>query len=244
MNSTRRARAGIIAVLAVLLAVMAPHPAAAQNQLDSLEQAALGLKPGQYLWRDLEPGGGQVSVVVSIPLQVVYAFRGETLIGVAAASTGKAGHTTPTGAFSVLQKRVFHRSNLYSNAPMPYMQRLTWSGIALHAGHNPGYPASHGCIRLPDGFAQLLFGATVMGAPVAVVNGEWSVPERPDEFPMIIVRADDLVSPRFADVTFSPRYARGEQTAMLRPAVSLRVRGDEWLVPDARLVVPERRRRW
>src|SRR3546814_10651322 len=75
------------------------------------------------------------------------------LVGMASVSTGMKGHRTPTGEFPVLQKRQWHRSNLYSNAPMPFMQRLTWDGIALHAGHNPGYPASHGCIRLQIGSA-------------------------------------------------------------------------------------------
>jgi hypothetical protein len=236
-----RAGRGLIAALAVMVAAAIPLPAAAQNGLDSLEQAALALKPGQYLWRDLNPGaGGKVSVVVSLPLQVVYAFRGDDLVGVAAASTGKVGKVTPTGKFTVLQKRVFHRSNLYSNAPMPYMQRLTWDGIAIHAGHNPGYPASHGCIRLPDGFAQLLFNATALGAPVAVVNGEWSVPQRPDEFPMIIAEADGRAASRFANVTFNPQPAprQGEHGAALQPAV---VRGDEWIVPDVELIVPDRR---
>src|SRR3546814_9593425 len=80
---------------------------------------------------------------------MAHVYDGDRLVGMASVSTGMKGHRTPTGEFPVLQKRQWHRSNLYSNAPMPFMQRLTWDGIALHAGHNPGYPARHGCIRLP-----------------------------------------------------------------------------------------------
>src|SRR3546814_12946813 len=88
----------------------------------------------------------------------------------ASVSTGMKGHRTTTGEFPVLQKRQWHRSNLYSNAPMLFMQRLTWDGIALHAGHNPGYPASHGCIRLPYDFARRLFGMTQVGTLVRVTS--------------------------------------------------------------------------
>jgi L,D-transpeptidase catalytic domain len=87
-------------------------------------------------------------------------------------STGTASHPTPTGIFSVIGKERFHRSNLYSNAPMPFMQRITWSGVALHQGVLPGYPASHGCIRLPGQFAQYLWGTTRMGARVIITRDE------------------------------------------------------------------------
>jgi hypothetical protein len=92
------------------------------------------------------------------------------LIGVSTVSTGRPGHETPTGVFTILQKRKEHYSNLYNNAPMPFMQRLTWDGIALHAGNLPGHPASHGCIRLPLGFAERLFGVTALGMTVIVTD--------------------------------------------------------------------------
>ncbi len=85
-----------------------------------------------------------------------------------------AGHTTPMGAFSVIQKQKFHKSNIYSGAPMPFMQRITWSGIAMHAGVLPGYPASHGCIRMPMAFAVKMYNWTRMGARVVVTPGELS----------------------------------------------------------------------
>jgi hypothetical protein len=81
------------------------------------------------------------------------------------------GTQTPTGVFTILQKDKHHRSSTYNNAPMPNMNRLTWSGIALHAGNLPGYPASHGCIRLPVKFSQLLFTVTHLGTPVILANG-------------------------------------------------------------------------
>ena len=113
-----------------------------------------------------------VLIVVSIPSQKLYVFKDGTLWDWSPVSTGKRGHATPTGAFSILQKRVRHRSNIYSNAPMPYMQRLTWAGVALHAGHVPGYPASHGCIRLPRAFAQKLFQLTDPASTAVLVSDQ------------------------------------------------------------------------
>ena len=130
---------------------------------------AADLRPGQFHWQEALAVPG-TSLVVSLVLQRVYVYRDEALVGVASISTGKRGKSTPPGEFSILQKARFHRSNLYSNAPMPFMQRLTWTGIALHAGHDPGFPASHGCIRLPFAFARDLFGMTSLGAPVTVAD--------------------------------------------------------------------------
>jgi lipoprotein-anchoring transpeptidase ErfK/SrfK len=110
----------------------------------------------------------KVWIVVSLPSQRAYVFRGGELIDSAPVSTGRPGHRTPTGRFPILQKRVHHYSNLYDNAPMPYMQRLTHGGIALHAGHLPGYPASHGCIRLPWGFARRLYRLTDFSSEVII----------------------------------------------------------------------------
>lgn len=113
-----------------------------------------------------------VLIVISKASQQMFVFKDGAAWGSSPVSTGKRGKATPSGVFPILQKRVFHRSNLYSNAPMPYMQRLTWSGIAIHAGHLPGYPASHGCIRLPRAFAQSLYGLTRFGSTTVVVTNE------------------------------------------------------------------------
>jgi hypothetical protein len=101
-----------------------------------------------------------VVIVVSLSSQQMHVFRDGAAWGSSPVSTGKRRKETPQGVFAVLQKKKFHRSNLYSNAPMPFMQRLTWDGIAIHAGKLPGYPASHGCIRLPNAFATKLFAIT------------------------------------------------------------------------------------
>jgi hypothetical protein len=114
---------------------------------------------------------GPVEIVVSLSEQRAYVYRGGVQIAESEASTGKEGHETPTGVFSILEKARYHRSSKYNDAPMPYMQRLTWYGVALHGGELPGYAASHGCIRLPLAFARKLFGLTTVGATVVVTDG-------------------------------------------------------------------------
>lgn len=128
------------------------------------------LEPGEFLWHPEVATSGPVVVIVSLPEQRAHVYRNGLRIGVSTVSSGKPGNDTPTGVYPILQKRVEHYSNLYDNAPMPYMQRLTWDGIALHAGRNPGYPASHGCIRLPREFAELLYDATSHGTTVVVAD--------------------------------------------------------------------------
>jgi len=159
----------LIAVSMTLgLGVSAPASARTMDGL-ALTEASASLAPNRYLWGN-EEAAGPVSVLISIPDQRAYVFRGETLVAASAVSTGKAGNDTPTGSFTILQKNARHFSNRYDNAPMPYMQRLTWDGVALHAGTNPGFPASHGCIRLPTAFAKKLFAITEMGATVEVTD--------------------------------------------------------------------------
>lgn len=111
-----------------------------------------------------------LQMLVSLKEQQIKVYRGTELIRTAPISSGKRGNSTPTGVFSILEKRRKHFSNLYNNAPMPFMQRLTWSGIALHQGRLPGYPASHGCIRLPRNFAKDLYGMTERGMHVVVTR--------------------------------------------------------------------------
>jgi len=134
------------------------------------------LKPGQYWWNPKLSPSGPVVALVSIPQQTIYVYRNGILIGRSTVSTGSKGHSTPGGVFSILEKKQTHRSKKYNNAPMPYMQRLTWSGIAMHSGQLPGYPASHGCIRLPYDFSQLLFDATAKGGTVVVGDGKTPTP--------------------------------------------------------------------
>jgi len=131
---------------------------------------ASSLKPGEFVWHPERSPSGPVAVIVSLPDQRVHVYRNGIRIGVSTCSTGREGHRTPTGVFTILQKDRNHRSSTYNNAPMPNMNRLTWSGIALHAGQLPGYPASHGCVRLPIAFSRLLFSVTHIGTPVIIAS--------------------------------------------------------------------------
>lgn len=134
------------------------------------------LKPGEYWWNPQLSPSGPLMVLVSVPEQTMHVYRNGILIGRSTVSTGTKGHSTPGGVFSILEKKATHHSKTYDNAPMPNMQRLTWSGIAMHSGNLPGYPASHGCIRLPYDFSQLLFTATSKGGTVVVGDGKVPVP--------------------------------------------------------------------
>jgi lipoprotein-anchoring transpeptidase ErfK/SrfK len=119
---------------------------------------------------------GPLVIAISINKQNMKIYDANGFFAETPISTGMAGHPTPTGVFSVIQKQKLHHSNIYSGAPMPFMQRITWSGIAIHAGVLPGYPASHGCIRMPTAFAVKMYGWTKMGARVVVTPGELSSP--------------------------------------------------------------------
>jgi hypothetical protein len=134
------------------------------------------LKPGEYWWKPELSPSGPLMVLVSIPQQVMNVYRNGILIGRSSVSTGSKGHATPGGVFTILEKKKEHYSKKYDNAPMPNMQRLTWTGIAMHSGNLPGYPASHGCIRLPYDFSQLLFAATSKGGTVVVGDGKTPTP--------------------------------------------------------------------
>jgi hypothetical protein len=133
------------------------------------------LKTGEYVWEPELAPDGPLLIVASITEQVVYVYRNGIRIARSSVSTGRPGHRTPTGVFTILEKEVHHASSIYKGAEMPYMERVTWNGIALHAGDLPGYPDSHGCIRLPLGFSKLLFGITMKGATVIIAD-EHSAP--------------------------------------------------------------------
>lgn len=134
-----------------------------------IEAEAEKLRPGQFVWRPELGNDGPVDVVVSLGAQRAYIFRDRRLVAVSSVSSGRRGNRTPTGTFPILQKKREHFSNIYDNAPMPNMQRMTWDGVALHAGAIPGYAASHGCVRLPMAFSDRLYGLTRIGSVVHVV---------------------------------------------------------------------------
>jgi lipoprotein-anchoring transpeptidase ErfK/SrfK len=170
-----------LATAAAALVAMAPATAVAATDATAPEVTALA--PNRFLWNDnatLEP----ISIVISIPDQKAYVYRGDLLIAASSVSTGKDGKDTPLGVFPILQKSERHKSNLYDSAPMPFMQRLTWDGVAIHAGLNPGFPASHGCIRVPTEFARRLFAVTSKGTPVLVTDASaaegWVPPTEAD----------------------------------------------------------------
>jgi hypothetical protein len=199
------------------LLLFAAAVAALPTNAQALSEAQL-LRTGQFAWADgmasaSTADADELSITVNIAKQRLYVYQAGQLIGISTVSTGKPGHSTPLGDFTVLQKRQWHRSNIYSNAPMPYMQRLTWTGIALHGGNLPGYPASHGCIRLPLAFAKQLFAITTLGVPVTIV-GKKNQPLVKLQFADIEWMAGDEV------VTFRPvsQPARG-MPANLVPAV-------------------------
>ncbi len=158
-------------ILAIAFALSVPIAVAAQTlPIPAADGRIEALKPGEYLWAPGIAPEGPVTIIVSLKTQKAYAYRNGVAIGVSTVSTGTKGFATPTGVFTVLQKDADHVSNLYKDAAMPFMQRLTWGGIAMHAGNLPGYPASHGCIRTPLAFAKLLFGITKMGITVVITQ--------------------------------------------------------------------------
>ena len=134
------------------------------------------LKPGEYWWKPGLSPRGPVVALVSLPQQTIYVYRNGILIGRSSVSSGRKGNSTPPGVFNILEKKQTHYSKKYNNAPMPNMQRLTWTGIAMHSGQLPGYPASHGCIRLPYDFSALLFDATSKGGTVVIGDGKTPQP--------------------------------------------------------------------
>nr|WP_257720852.1 L,D-transpeptidase [Lysobacter capsici] len=153
-------RLGLIMLLAICM------PALMAQELPA--QPIWQVPDEGFVWKPLLSPEGPMVIVVSLKEQRARVYRNGVLIGVSKVSTGKAGHETPTGVFTILEKHREHYSNRYDNAPMPFMQRLTWDGVALHAGNVPSYPASHGCIRLPYLFSEALFGVTTRGMTVVV----------------------------------------------------------------------------
>lgn len=155
----------------------APKPAARPAKPTTPAYGVLALKPGEFRWTpDIVPAG-PVVVVVSLPQQLVHVYRNGVRIAVSTISSGRPGYETPAGVFPIIERQAVHFSNKYDNAPMPFMLRLSYDGTALHAGHLPGKPASHGCVRLPLAFAEQLFGTVRRGTVVVVANAKTSPAE-------------------------------------------------------------------
>lgn len=159
------------------------------------------LKPGEYWWSPTVSPAGPVVVLVSVPLQVMHVYRNGVLVGRSTVSTGSAGRSTPSGVFTILEKKQSHRSKKYNNAPMPNMQRLTWTGIAMHSGQLPGYPASHGCVRMPYDFSVLLFKLTEKGGTVVIGDNKTPQPYFASNPGILLAPKDltpDMVAPMSA----------------------------------------------
>ncbi|MFT0859728.1 L,D-transpeptidase [Ancylobacter sp. G4_0304] len=176
------------------------------------------MKPGSFVWYPDRAPEGFVSIIVSLPDQRCYVYRNGVRIGVSTCSTGKAGHETPVGIFTILQKDADHHSSIYDDASMPFTERLTWSGVALHAGGLPGYPSSHGCVHLPLEFAKLLFAVTHNGTPVIIADSH-SQP--------VDVLHPGLVLPKDATTAIStdPTAEAAETKAAAQDAVSMVISG-------------------
>ena len=184
---------------AVLVAAMAPSALVAQGAKASaqlqLARQADKLKPGEWVLKPEIAPSGPVLVYVDLSRQRATIYRNGVRIGVSTISSGKHGYETPTGVFTILEKDKDHRSRTYDDAPMPYQQRLTWKGVAMHAGNLPGFPASHGCVRLPMEFARKLFDVTPMGGTVVIAGGDADPVKRP---------AAGVLAPAMAGVTALP----------------------------------------
>ena len=176
-------------------------PKSAQLQLAKQAEA---LKPGEWVLAPQIAPQGPVLVYVDLGRQRATVYRNGVRIGVSTISSGKDGYETPTGVFTILQKDKDHRSKTYDDASMPYQQRLTWKGVAMHAGNLPGFPASHGCVRLPMEFARKLFTITPLGGTVVIAGGHEDPVKRP---------AAGVLAPAMAGVTAVPIMpeAPGEQ---------------------------------
>jgi hypothetical protein len=161
-------------VVVVMLATSLSASAAAHTKGRAVQQLTSEFKNGEYIWHPEISPTGPVVIIVSLPPQRMYVYRNGVRIGVCTVSTGKKRDATPTGIFTILQKKVTHESNIYKGAQMPHMQRLTWTGIAMHAGHLPGYPASHGCVRLPVDFAAKLYSVTSNGTSVIIADDKFA----------------------------------------------------------------------
>ncbi len=217
-------------LLALLPAAAAPEkvPTKSTSTVGTARVASPeNLKPGEYFWYPEASPSGPIVMVVSLPDQRAHVYRNGVIIGATTVSTGKPGHETPTGVFTILEKDVDHHSSTYNNAPMPYMERLTWSGVALHAGRLPGYPASHGCVRMPYEFAQLLFAETKKGMTV-VISDETQSPATVSH-PGLFAPVDEIGNPvqepeRIGDYVWQPEAAPEGPVSILVSQADGRIR--------------------
>jgi hypothetical protein len=189
----------VLAIAGFLTAGLLATSATAQGAKTSAElklaKQAEALKPGQWVWAPQIAPTGPTLVYVDLGRQLATVYRNGVRIGVSTISSGRPGFDTPTGVFTILEKNKEHISHKFNDAPMPYQQRLTWGGVALHAGGLPGYPESHGCVHLPLAFSKILFDSMPMGGTVVIAGGHEDPVQRP---------AAGVLAPALAGVTPAP----------------------------------------
>lgn len=171
MNRILFGRCDLKVIIAIICCSAWAIPLDAANSKPTGEVASGSkLRPGEFTWYPENSPRGPILIVISIPEQKAFVYRNGVIIARTTISSGRKGHKTPTGVFTVLQKQRDHTSSLFKGARMPNMERLTWSGIAMHAGKLPGHPDSHGCIRFPLGFSRSLYSLTSVGTTVVIAD--------------------------------------------------------------------------
>jgi hypothetical protein len=210
----------LTAIATILLPVSAP--AAGFTEGTRVPPTTRKLKPGEFVWEPERAPAGPVLLIVSKPEQLAYVYRNGIRIARTTVSTGMPGHDTPVGVFNILEKEKKHTSTIYKGASMPFMERLTWTGIAMHAGQLPGYPASHGCVRLPLKFSELLYTVTAKGITVVIAD-EVSAPRETVHPGMVLAQpaANAVSAPASADGTsWNPQKSPTGPVAILISSAS------------------------
>jgi hypothetical protein len=215
-----------VAAFGIIVGVAAGLPATgrAENftQGTQVPATTAKLKPGEFVWEPERAPEGPVLVVVSKPEQMAYVYRNGIRIARTTVSTGKPGHGTPTGVFTVLEKEKKHTSTIYKGASMPFMERLTWTGIAMHAGQLPGYPASHGCVRLPLKFSELLYTVTSKGITVIIAD-EHNAPRETVHPGMVFAEPATGTAPAFnegGEIVWKPEISPAGPVSILASSAS------------------------
>src|SRR5205809_2608805 len=196
LSASNTMKSSLSLCLAAALLILSPFAVSADTFTGGVRVSpeTVTLKTGEYVWEPERAPDGPLLIVASTTEQVAYVYRNGIRIARSSVSTGRPGHPTPTGVFTIQEKEVHHTSSIYKGAEMPYMERVTWGGIALHAGDLPGYPDSHGCVRLPLEFSKLLFGVTMKGATVIIAD-DHSTPAETVHPGLFFTQSDDESEP-------------------------------------------------
>jgi hypothetical protein len=221
-----RALLSVLGFVALIATVPLAHADDAETPTLTADS---GLSPGEYVWTPELSPEGPVVIYVDLSRQLVTVYRNAVRIGVSTTSSGRRGYETPAGVFNILQKNARHRSNRYNNAPMPYMLRLTWDGVALHGGHVAPRPVSHGCLRLPLAFARELFRITPMGGTVVVVGEAGVAAATPEAGLLMPVSSDGSLQAR-TDLQSWQTYFWAPERAPTGPVSIIMSREDQQLI--------------